>query len=121
MIIADTSVWIDFLRNDSAQFRSALNRREIATHTVIIGELAAGNLRNRQQTLTMLRSLHRSHEGQVDECMHYLELHRLHGRGLNWNDIQLLVAAHLTHAPIWSLDQKLAEAAGKFKLRYLAR
>jgi predicted nucleic acid-binding protein len=118
MILADTSVWVDHFRRGSAQFRRRLEDAEIAMHAVVLGELATGNLRARSQTLAALQQLPRAREGRADECLAYIEVQRLYGRGLGWNDIQLLVAAELNHMPIWSLDRELADAAGKRKLRY---
>lgn len=118
MILADTSVWVDHFRRGSAQFARRLENAEIAMHTVVLGELATGNLRGRRETLATLQRLPRAHEGRFGECLTYIEVHRLYGRGLGWNDIQLLVAAELNHMLIWSLDRELAGAAEKRRLRY---
>jgi predicted nucleic acid-binding protein len=118
MILADTSVWVDHFRRGSAQFGRQLENGEIAMHTVVLGELATGNLRRRSETLAALQQLPYAREGRLDECLAYLEAHPLYGRGLGWNDIQLLVAAELNHMLIWSLDRQMADAAEKRKLRY---
>lgn len=47
MILADTSVWIDYLRKTDALLASLLNTVQIVIHPFIIGELACGNLKNR--------------------------------------------------------------------------
>ena len=66
----------------------------------------------------MLRRLPHAHEGSQDDCLHFLEAHRLYGRGLGWNDVQLLVSAHLSQIPIWSLDQPLADAARRLRVQW---
>jgi len=43
-----------------------------------------------------------------------VETRRLYGRGLQWNDIQLLAAAKLSPAPLWTRDHRLATAAEEF-------
>ena len=119
MILADTSVWIDHFRRGLASFARRLEAGEVGTHTVVIGELATGNLLRRDETLAALRRLPRVQQGTSDECFAYLETHRLFGLGLGWNDIQLLVAARLTRAQLWSLDRPLATAAKKLDLLFI--
>ena len=87
-------------------------------HNIVIGELATGNLRQREQTLAALRALPRVSEVAHDECFAYLEAHRLFGQGLAWDDVQLLAAADLTHVPLWTSDQPLERAAAKMGLLY---
>lgn len=121
MILADTSVWIDFFRRGSNRFEQWLSRGQIVTHSVVIGELATGNLAKRSETLEWLTMLPRAVEGSAKESLLYLESHRLYGRGIGWNDIQLLVSAQLTHVPLWSLDARLAEISGELRLAYTPR
>jgi hypothetical protein len=51
--------------------------------------------------------------------MQFLEIHRLYGRGIGWNDIQLLVAARLSGNFLWSKDRRLADAAKELDVSYL--
>jgi len=116
MILADTSVWVDHFRRGSANFARRLEQGEIAIHVVVLGELATGNLARRQEALAALHNLPRAKEGSTEECLAYLETHRLFGRGIGWNDIQLLVAARLGHMHLWSLDRSLTNIAARFHL-----
>lgn len=116
MILADTSVWIDFLRRGSPAFAWRLERGEVSTHTIVIGELATGNLARRRDTLASLQALPRLREGTSSECFGYLEDHELFGRGISWNDVQLLVAAELSRVPLWTRDRRLAAPAEKLGL-----
>ena len=54
----------------------------------------------------------------MDECLAAIEAHRLYGRGIGWTDVQLLVAARLSHAMLWSLDEPLVEAAEHLNVAY---
>ena len=119
MILADTSVWVDHFCRGSASFARQLEAGEVATHIVVVGELATGNLRDRRETLAALRKLPRVKQGTFDECFAYLETHRLFGLGIGWNDIQLLVAAQLNRVRLWSLDRPLAIAARKLELLFV--
>jgi hypothetical protein len=87
-------------------------------HPAVLGELATGNLRDRGRMLAMLRSLPHAKSGSPDECLGAIETHGLYGRGVGWIDVQLLVAARLSHAMLWSLDQPLIEAAQQLKVVY---
>ena len=111
MILADTSIWVCHFRTGLPDFGTALRDDQIAVHPVVIGELAIGNLAKRQQTLENIRRLPRTKVGSPDECLDFIEDHSLYGRGIGWNDIQLLVAAMLSGNPLWSLDNRLVAAA----------
>jgi predicted nucleic acid-binding protein len=122
MILADTSVWVEFFRGrQPASFSVAITAKRILIHSAVIGELATGNLRDRAATLAMLRSLPRAQSGTTEECLQAIETHRLHRRGINWIDVQLLVAALLSHARLWSLDLALMEAARRLHVAYSVR
>jgi predicted nucleic acid-binding protein len=116
MILVDTSVWVEHFRRGSGVFAGALDAGQVMIHTIVIGELATGNLHRRAQTLAALHALPRVHEGTHDECLAYLGAHRLFGQGLAWNDVQLLAAADLTHVALWTLDQPLERAAARMGL-----
>jgi predicted nucleic acid-binding protein len=111
MILADTSVWVQHFRRGLPEFAAALGHGHISIHPVILGELATGNLSKRAQTLAALRSLPWSKTGTTEECLDFIETHALYGRGIGWNDLQLLVAARLSGSPLWSLDTRLTAAA----------
>lgn len=119
MILADTSVWLGYFRGHVTRFRQKLAQKQILIHPAVLGELAVGNLRERSLTLLMLRSLPRVKSGTTDECLDLIERHRFYGRGIGWIDIQLLVAARLSHAQLWSLDRELTEAATQLRVAYL--
>ncbi len=113
MILADTSVWVEHFRKGLAPFAEALRRGAIATHPVVIGELAVGNLSRRLDTLTALQSLPVAPCATTQECLTFIERHDLYGRGIGWGDVQLLASARISGFPLWSLDRRLAEAAAE--------
>jgi predicted nucleic acid-binding protein len=113
MVLADTSVWITHFRRTDPRFADELNRGSVLIHSVVIGELACGNLARRADTLSALGSLPRAVEADFDECLQFLELHHLAGRGLGWSDIQLLASAKLSHVALWSADRRLREASAR--------
>ena len=48
MILVDTSVWVEHLRVASAILTELLDHGEILGHPFVLGELALGNLRQRE-------------------------------------------------------------------------
>ncbi len=118
MILADTSVWVQHFRRGVLDFEAALNSGQISIHPVVLGELASGNLSKRSQTLAALRCLPLTKTGTTEECLDFIETYALQGRGIGWNDIQLLVSACLSGNPLWALDSRLAAAARELGVAY---
>jgi predicted nucleic acid-binding protein len=116
-ILVDTSVWVDHFRRSDSRLVQALTRQQVVIHPIVIGELATGNLRNRARTLADLQALPRVEEVAFAESLSFLEMRELYGRGLGWNDIQLLASALLNGLSLWSSDKRLREAARQLRLR----
>ncbi|MBI4478684.1 MAG: PIN domain-containing protein [Acidobacteria bacterium] len=111
MILADTSVWVEHLRMGSERLRSLLHSEQVLCHPFIVGELACGTLRNRQEILTTLRALPEARVAEYNEVLRFVEARRLFGRGLGWVDVSLLASALLTGCTLWTLDKPLRKAA----------
>ena len=116
MILADTSVWVQHFRRGMPAFAAALAERQISIHPIVLGELACGNLGKRAQTLADLRRLPHATVATFEESLSLIESRSLYGRGLGWNDVQLLVAAKLSGHFLWSLDARLVAVASKMGL-----
>lgn len=59
MILVDTSVWVDHLRDQDRCLTALLQSNQVLIHPMVVGELACGNLRNREGVLTLLGNLPR--------------------------------------------------------------
>ena len=116
MILADTSVWIEHLRKGSARLRSLLNNDEVLCHPSVVGELACGTLRNRQEILSTMRALPEARVAEQEEVLRFLEAHGLYGRGLGWVDAHLLASTLLTGCTLWTLDKPLRSVAAALRL-----
>jgi len=112
MLLVDTSVWVDHFRQGLPLLGDLLNAGEVATHPFVIGELACGNLRNRNEILALLSSLPSVKAATHPEALHLVDAHALSGTGLGWIDVQLLAAALLNRMPLWTRDRKLHAVAG---------
>ncbi len=111
MILVDTSVWVNHLRAGDRQLVGLLVAGEVGCHPFVIGELACGNLHNREEILRLLSDLPRLRVAEHGEVMRLIEARTLHGKGLGWIDTHLLASALLDGAPVWTLDRSLATAA----------
>ena len=116
MILVDTSVWIQHLRKGSDQLRSLLDEEQVFCHPFVVGELACGALRNRQEVLSLLRALPQARVAEHEEVLHLLEGRHLYGRGLGWVDAHLLASALLTGCTLWTFDKPLRRAAAALEI-----
>ena len=111
MILADTSVWVDHLRRANTRMASLLADGEIAGHPFIIGEIALGHLKHRQEILALLSNLPQATLADHDEVLRFVERRELAASGLGWVDVHLLAAATLDRCGLWTLDRRLAAVA----------
>lgn len=116
MILVDTSVWIEQLRRGSERLQSLLYDEQVLCHPFIIGELACGTLRNRQEILNLLSVLPKALVADHEEVVHLVEGRHLYGRGLGWVDVHLLASSILTRCTLWTLDKRLKQVAAALKI-----
>lgn len=108
MILVDTSVWVDHLRSGGTPLAGLLVEGRVCIHRMIIGELACGNLRDRETILRLLSQLPKVAEATHDEVMRFIEIHQLMGRGIGYIDMHLLTAASLDNGVrLWTRDKRL--------------
>jgi hypothetical protein len=120
MILVDTSVWIDHLRAGNRKLRSLLEDAEVLAHPFVVGEMACGALRNREEILTLLQALPEAQAAEREEVMRVVERERLYGRGIGWIDAHLLASARLSSASLWTLDRQLSKIAFALGLAFEA-
>jgi predicted nucleic acid-binding protein len=111
VILVDSSVWVDHLRRGDRRLEQVLEEGLVLGHPWVIGELALGNLTRRQEILGLLTALPAAPVADPVELLGFVERHRLMGRGIGYVDAQLLAAARLAAAKLWSRDKRLTAAA----------
>ena len=117
MILVDSSVWIDHLRAGDPALMELLNRGQVLVHPFVIGELALGNLRQRDAVLGLLEDLPRASAATEAETRHFIGRHALFGMGIGYVDAHLLAAARLTpDTSIWTRDKRMRAAAHRLSL-----
>ena len=80
-------------------------------HPFGLGEIACGNLKDRDRTLAKLRAIPVAAVANHDEAMRIMETWKLAGRGIGWIDTHLIAAALLSNCAFWTLDERLSKAA----------
>ncbi len=111
MLLVDTSVWGDHLRRGDGALEDLLRHGEVVCHPFVIGELACGGMRNRQEILALLRALPSLPKVEDEELLLFIEHHRLMGQGLGLIDAHLLASCMLANVPLWTRDARLARSA----------
>lgn len=112
MILADTSVWVAHFRSGEAALAALLDANLILAHPFVIGELALGNLSNRESVLTALLDLPAAVVATDREVLEFVNRHALFGGGVGYVDAHLLAAARLTAgAKLWTHDKRLRRVA----------
>lgn len=120
MVLGDTSVWIDHLREENAILAELLGSEEILMHPMVIGELACGNLADRSALLKMLTELPAIQTVRYDEVLGFIERHRLMGRGIDYIDVHLLASVAMDNsALLWTRDRRLGDAAAELRIAYM--
>lgn len=112
MILADTSIWVDYLRNRNSEMELRLSKGQIAMHPFIVAELALGSRHNRSKRLAELEALLEVRVAQLNEVRHMIETHTLYSRGIGLTDAHLIASCLLTPGTqLWTRDAAMEKAA----------
>ncbi len=119
MILVDTSVWIEHLRKGDDRLAALLESNLVAMHPFVTGELACGNLRNRETLLRLFQNLPQSPVATHEEVMHFIQQRDLMGRGIGYVDAHLLAAVALEgDSRLWTRDKRLHGVANELNLAW---
>ena len=112
MILVDTSVWVDHLRNDNRQLSDRLIAGLVLCHPLIVAELALGTLKSRHELLTLLDDLPGAPRASDSEVRTLIEDRRLMGRGIGVDDLHLVASCLLSPGTsLWTTDRRLNTVA----------
>ncbi|MCD6397042.1 MAG: type II toxin-antitoxin system VapC family toxin [Spirochaetaceae bacterium] len=120
MILVDTSIWISHLREGNKQLEELLMNVQVICHPFIIGELACGNIKNRNEIISLLQALPVTQVVDFDEFLFFTDQNHLMGKGIGFVDIHLLASAKLAGVKLWTADKRLASVADQIKLTYFS-
>ena len=122
MILVDTSVWVDHLRDGTPALAAALEQGRVLMHPFVLGELACGNLKKRGEVLRLLGELPAAPMATDPEALDFIERRALMGRGIGYVDVHLLASVALAGtAQLWTRDKRLAAVAADLELAYAER
>lgn len=118
MILVDSSIWIDHFHHSDEALKELLLSNQVCIHPFILGELSCGNISNRKEILSLLRTL-RSIDLVLDEEVFILiEDRKLYGKGLGFIDLHILASALIHHVPIWTRDKSLKQVSKELGIDY---
>lgn len=121
MILVDSSVWVDHLRAGELALVELLNTGQVLVHPFVVGELACGNLNNREAVLSLLQDMPAVPIATDEEVLFFIERHGLMGRGIGYVDAHLLSAVSLASAArLWTRDKRLCAIAKSLSLAFEA-
>jgi predicted nucleic acid-binding protein len=106
MVMVDTSIWVDHLREGSHHLEELLLDTKVVCHPFIVGELACGNIKNRNEFLSLIQTLPVAPVIDLDEFLYFIDQNRLMGKGIGFVDVHLLASALLSEMPLWTSDKK---------------
>lgn len=119
MILLDTSIWVDHLRQSDAQVVALLQADLVLAHPFVIGELACGNLKSRADVLELLNTLPQARVALEHEVLFFIDRHKLMGLGIGYIDAHLLAATTLTErTKLWTRDKRLDALAQQLDCAY---
>jgi predicted nucleic acid-binding protein len=115
VILADTTVWIDFLagRSSAVALRSLLAANRVVCHPAVRGEIALGSIARRDEVLRLLSQLPHAPTIGDDEVFALIETSKLSASGIGWIDAHLLASAMAGKHLIWTRDKRLAAIASR--------
>ena len=117
MILIDTSVWVDHFKAGNSRLTALLEQNAALTHPFVIGELALGDLRQRELIGGMLSRLPGAVVATDAEVLSFIGRHALFGRGVGYVDVHLLAAVRLTAgSQLWTFDRRLNDVAVQLRL-----
>jgi len=117
VVLVDTAVWIDHLRFGDARLAELLMAGEVLAHPYVVGEVALGNLRNRDDVLGLMDSLPMAALATDAEVRVFIDSNRLMGSGIGYIDAHLLAStAIMAPARLWTSDRRLDAVARRLGL-----
>ncbi|MGH2575561.1 MAG: PIN domain-containing protein [Ignavibacteria bacterium] len=119
MILADTSIWVEFLKgneNTYSVLKGLLENREVLVMECIFGELLQGAKIKREKEIILDYWRYMSKEDEKEiwiDAGKYSSENSLIEKGIGLIDSAIISFARRHSAKIWSLDKKLKSVLNK--------
>ncbi len=96
-----------------------LDEAAVLAHSFVIGEIACGNLTDRERVLGLLHMLPAAVSAEPDEVLAFVGRRRLYGQGIGYVDAHLLASIALTPgSALWTRDKRLLAVAQRLGCAY---
>ncbi len=118
MVLVDTSVWVNHLRQSEPILQKLLLSGDVYCHPFIIGELACGSIKNRKEIISLLQSLPSTKTIDDSEFLYFIEQNKIYSKGIGYVDIHLLASTKLEYIKLWTDDKRLKNIANDLDLSY---
>ena len=119
MILVDTSVWVDHLRDSNAVLLNLIAEGVMLHHPFVTAELALGKLPDRDRFCAMLHGLPQAVPVSSEDLATFVVERELLGAGLGMVDAHLLASTILDGQNVlWSTDRRLANQAQRLGVAY---
>jgi predicted nucleic acid-binding protein len=91
---------------------------DVVLHPFIVGEIALGHLKERDETIALLSELPPLPVADHAQALESVHRHKLAASGIGWVDAHLLCAASTAGVPIWTQHRALRKQARRLDLLY---
>jgi predicted nucleic acid-binding protein len=120
LILPESSIWIDHLREPVAHLSQLLEQGLVLGHPAVTGEVALGSIANRARVVDRLESLPQLPVAQPEFVAAMIEALSLWGKGVGYVDVHLLASLRIAgFGKLWTGDRRLHEQAQRFEIAYV--
>lgn len=110
-VLVDRSIWIEHFRKGHPHLTELLKEGMVLMHPFVLGELASGNLKRRDEILEELAELPKAVEATHEETLHLMERRKLWACGIGWVETHLIASALLSNCRVLTINERLHRAA----------
>ena len=120
VIVVDANVWIDHLRGHEEPVLDELLLNDLAAmHPHVLGEIALGSLRSRDEVVARFERLPVPNVAREGYVRFMIEEHRLWGTGIGYSDAHLLASARMSpDGFLWTRDKRLHKQAQRLGIAF---
>jgi len=120
MIVVDSSIWIDHIHDGVPRLGELLLREQALMHPHVLGEIALGSIRNRDEIIGRLLQLPVPNVAKEGHLLHLIDAEEMWATGIGYTDAHLLASALLTPGgKLWTRDEKLHDQADRLSVAYV--
>ncbi len=126
MIVLDTSVWIEFLKQNptyDSTINLLLENQQVLAVECVFGELLQGARNKREREIISLywENLPKSNDDDIwIEAGFFSSKNKLFSKGIGLIDCVILLTARNSHSQVWTFDKKLESLLRKDEIYHFS-